>query len=281
MLVRDNVHIGEDQLTLAVFGLFRYLPTELWFAQFISELKLKNPHFELKAKGQLIEVELWPAYEVPAKWQLPFRAGHTAREHHEAKKVTVIPDARMQIDEALILIESEFSHELEGEQLFQHFALASEDAKEFYILLVNQAVSRPKDAGDSLIEIKRRANTLESYIERRCQSIGLQFSRVEIKKRVLWCNWQSLYSVIRAVEIGLNFAPTVNKAFATMTSDVCDLLEQERLIPPNFNTLNLMTELSIDASLIPTIVESGSIVEFLMQINIDPASLPALQDVSK
>ncbi len=39
MLVRDGVRVDEDSLTHGVFGLMRYLPSELWLAPFIHELR--------------------------------------------------------------------------------------------------------------------------------------------------------------------------------------------------------------------------------------------------
>ena len=41
MLVREGVRVNEDELTRAVIGLLRYLPSSLWLRDFVEE-KFEN-----------------------------------------------------------------------------------------------------------------------------------------------------------------------------------------------------------------------------------------------
>lgn len=288
MLVREGVHVDEDRLTHAVLGLMRYLPADLWFPSFIKVLRSKNGAAleTLDQPGTLEKVCLWESYPVPSEWQKLF--GPVLRETGEPRslKGTICPDALIKTSNWAMLVESEYSHELEAEQLFQQFAIATRMWGEaFFLLLINNRWARPAFCGvDSAKTGKPQAgvrarDSLETYIAACCQhALGLPFTEQKVRERLLWINWQSLWEFLSGLQwqdnadfVGL---PTPYQLMVkTMRDDVCGLLEREGLvpIPPIVQSLG---GLSVTLAWIPSRPSLAPITQSLNRLVVDPHAIP-------
>ncbi|MBW1667419.1 MAG: hypothetical protein JRJ66_05085 [Deltaproteobacteria bacterium] len=72
-MAREGIRIGEDELTRAVLGLLRYLPPQLWFQDFLKELRKRNPSASpMLENSSSLKVSLWPSYPVPEEWRKAF-----------------------------------------------------------------------------------------------------------------------------------------------------------------------------------------------------------------
>lgn len=289
MLVRDGIKVDEDELTHAVFGLLRYLPFNLWFQDFIYELRRRNPNAlpTLETSSQF-EISLWPSYPIPDDWRLKFWRPKAKRGVVDTLKGTICPDALIETDEWLMLVESEYSHDLDSEQMFQQFAIASEkgSAKDFFILLVNRALTRPSHCevcSDKLNKPEagiQKHDSLEKFISQSCTlSLGLPYSEVEVQKRFLWINWQSIQGILANLSFENNpdfvsVPPRFQQMINLMRDDVCELLEKERLIPIQFSVTLDLAEFSINQHAIPELPVVSPIIQFLAHLEVETEYIP-------
>ena len=266
MLVREGVRIDEDSLTHAVIGLMRYLPPELWLPSFLQQLRSRNP----LALGTLetssnAEVRLWPSYLVPDEWKHKFWRPLRKRGDPEVSKGSINPDAVITTKDWLMFVESELSHDVEAEQLFQQFAIASRErqGKEFFVLLINRALTRPSYCGIDSAKFSKFGlhvgpeDQLEKFIATRCtKSLYLPFTEEDVTRRLLWINWQSFFGLYAqlnrridegAIALPQAFKPTV----VIMLRDVCRLLEREDLVPIDFKIAEMLVGLSVDLEAVP------------------------------
>ena len=86
--------------------------------------------------------------------------------------------------------ESELSHDVEAEQLFQQFAIANHERqdKEFFILLNSPSLARPAHCGEDSAERNKpearvhREDTVEKYISACCKhSLKLSITKDDVK----------------------------------------------------------------------------------------------------
>ena len=289
MLVREGVRVDEDRLTHAVVGLMRYLPPELWFQPFIRELRRRNPTAQTNLDAFLDpKIELWPSYSIPSSWSHAFWRPRAKKGVPETPKGSICPDAVIYTDKWIMFIESEYSHDVDTEQLFQQFAIASRERneKEFFLLLINRAITRPSHCGvDSASFNKPEANvcrgdSLEQYITA-CSNdtLGLQFTEEDVKQRLLWINWQSLYQLFS--EMSLNdkkksvpLPRAFQRMVKNMRQDVCELLEREGLVPIGFDIIDVLAQHNITVNSLPFLPVIKPITWFLKELNINVEAIP-------
>ncbi len=289
MLVRKGVRIDEDRLTHAVVGLMRYLPPSLWFSPFIQELRRRNPAvLRTLDVSQNPDVQLWPSYIIPADWRDAFWRPRSRKEIPDIPKQSICPDAVISTDNWIMFIESEYSHDLDTEQMFQQFAIASDDQKdkEFFLLLINRAISRPSHCGvSSASKEKTEAgvcpeDSLEQYIAASCScSLEIPFTEHAVKKHLLWTNWQSLYQLL--ADLSLDESKEVNalpESFRLMVKrmrdDVCELLDQEGLVPIGFNIVPYLASLSMAPGCLPFLPSITPVIQLLSEFRIDLEAIP-------
>lgn len=289
MLVREGVRVDEDCLTNAVVGLMRYLPPEFWFHAFIQELRRRNPAAQAILDAfHDPEIELWPSYTIPSNWSHAFWRPRRGKGVPETPKGSICPDAAISTDKWIMFIESEYSHNLDTEQMFQQFAIASMERKEkeFFLLLINRTITRPSHCGiDSANFNKPEANvcpkdSLEKYITK-CSNntLGLQFTEDDVKGRLLWINWQSLYKVFSEMSLNdkrefVSLPRAFEQMVKNMRQDVCHLLEREGLVPIGFDIINLLAQQNISANTLPLLPAIKPITWFLKELNINVEAIP-------
>ena len=289
MLVRKGVRVDEDRLTHAVVGLMRYLPAELWFHPFIQELRRRNPAAQEILDGfPDPKIELWPSYSIPSSWSHAFWRPRRKKGVPDTPKGSICPDAVINTDKWIMFVESEYSHDVDTEQLFQQFAIASSvcEEKEFFLLLINRALTRPSHCGvDSANFNKPEANicpgdSLEEYITA-CSNhtLGLPFSKDDIKRRLLWINWQALYQVFSQLPVNDNRQfVTLPGAFQEMVKnmrqDVCELLEREGLVPIGFDIIDFLAHHNISVDSLPFLPAIKPITWFLRELTINVEAIP-------
>lgn len=289
MLVREGVRVDEDKLTHAVVGLMRYLPSELWFHSFILELRGRNP----TALAVLDEscnpgIQLWPSYYIPNNWRHAFWRPKSKKLISETPKGSICPDAVINTDKWIMFVESEYSHDVDTEQLFQQFAIASSvcEEKEFFLLLINRALTRPSHCSvDSANFNKPEANicpgdSLEEYITA-CSNhtLRLPFTKDDIKRRLLWINWQALYQVLSQLPLNDNREfVTLPRVFQVMVKnmrqDVCELLEREGLVPIGFDIVDFLAHHNITVDSLPFLPAIKPITWFLKELTINVEAIP-------
>ena len=294
MLVREGVRIDEDRLTHAVFGLLRYLPPSLWFHPFIDELRRRNPAVSRVLDiSSTPKVKLWPSYSVPHEWQRKFWRPQPRNVNPQAPKGSICPDALITTDEWIMLVESEYSHDVDAEQLFQQFALASCEEKtngcEFFLLLVNAALTRPARCKiASADRCKPEASvspedSVEKYIAECCaHALGLSFGIEDVIHHLLWINWQTLCALLS----GLHFEddadfrglPEPYQAMVhTMREDVCELLVREHLVPIDFDIVKKLAGLEVTPEAVPFIAVISPVLPFLTELTLCPETIPQRQ----
>ena len=298
MLVRQGARVNEDELTHAVLGLLRYLPPYLWFQDFVNELRRRNPialpALEIWSNPK---VHLWPSYAIPDDWKAAFWRPKSRRGESDIPKGTICPDGLIETDRWLMFIESEYSHDLEPEQMFQQFAIAGHKRldRHFFVLLINKALTRPSHCdvcsgkfNKPEVEIQPD-NSLEEFISKSCTvSLGFPFSEEDVKKRLLWINWQSIQSMLSKLDFeNIPNFHSIPDAFEgmirRMREDVCDLLENQGLMPIDFNVSQHLSELSVYQDAIPQLPVVSPIYQFLAQLRIQSAYIPkwsTLPDIS-
>jgi hypothetical protein len=182
VLIKPGSTIDEDSLTNAVFGFLRYVPPDLWFGNLIRELLQKNPRASgpLACVDSAVEVSLWPTYRIPPEWRPHFWRPRSKKGQPAVPKGTICPDAQIKAKRWIMLIESEYSHDLEAEQMFQQFAIAcqrreEDQLEECFVLLVNGALTRPSHCGVEWVKGKKPSaavtseDSLETYITESCK----------------------------------------------------------------------------------------------------------------
>ena len=292
MLVRQGVRIDEDRLTHAVLGLMRYLPAELWFVPFIEEIRTRNPEaLAIFDPANNPTIQMWPTYPVPSRWKHAFWRPKSQKVDLEVPKGNICPDAVISTDKWIMFVESEYSHYLEAEQLFQQFALASQesDGNKFFVLLINTALTRPAHCmGDSCNLNKPEAgvepdDSLEKFISACCScSLGLPFTESDVKERLLWINWQTLYSLFAHLPLEHNprfrgLPDSFKCMVRVMRDDVCELLERVDLVPIDFDALDWLAGQSLTAASVPYLQTVESIIEFLNELDIPFEAIPRWQ----
>ena len=289
MLVREGVRVDEDRLTHAVVGLMRYLPPELWFQSFIRELRRRNPTAQANLDAFLDpKIELWPSYSIPSSWSHAFWRPRREKGDPETPKGSICPDAVISTHKWIMFIESEYSHDLDTEQMFQQFAIAcvERNEKEFFLLLINRAITRPSHCGvDSANFNKPEANvcpgdSLEKYIAT-CSNntLGLKFTEDEVARRLLWINWQSLYQVFSEISLNskrefVTLPKTFQRMVNNMRMDVCELLEREGLVPIGYDIIDILAQHNIIADSLPFLPAVKPITWFLKDLTINVEAIP-------
>jgi hypothetical protein len=289
MLVREGVRIDEDRLTHAVLGLMRYLPTELWFSAFIKELRKSNPSaMAILDIAYDPNIQLWPSYLIPEKWKHAFWRPLPRKGDPTVPKGSICPDALITTDKWIMFVESEYSHNLDSEQMFQQFAVASikRKDKEFFVLLINPALMRPSYCGKDSRNLRKPeagicpGDTLEKFISECCRrSLELQFTEDDVRQRLLWINWQTLYKSFREFCYDsdtrfIDLPEGFKRMIELMRSDVCELLEKEDLVPISFDIRDKLSILSIKPQLVPSIPTIKPIIQFLKHATIQLRFIP-------
>ena len=295
MLVREGVRIDEDRLTHAVFGLLRYLPPSLWFHPFIDELRRRNPAVSRVLDiSSTPKVKLWPSYSVPHEWQRKFwRPPQPRNVNPQAPKGSICPDALITTDEWIMLVESEYSYDVDAEQLFQQFALASREEKtngrEFFLLLVNATLTRParcKIASADRCKPEAsvsREDSVEKYIAECCaHALGFSFRIEDVIHHLLWINWQTLYALLSGLhfedDADFRALPEPYQAMVhTMREDVCELLVREHLVPIDFDIVKKLAGLEVTPEAVPFIAVISPVLPFLTELTLCPETIPQRQ----
>jgi len=289
MLVREGVRTDEDRLTHSVFGLMRYLPSELWFRPFIQALRRQNPMaLGILDTSSRPKIELWPSYLIPEEWKHAFWRPRPKKGDLEVLKGSICPDALIITDDWIMFVESEYSHDLDTEQLFQQFAIANNVRKDrkFFVLLNNPALTRPSHCNVDSSNLKKSeanikpSDSLESYISACCShSLGIKFTLGDVKQRLLWINWQSLNDLFIQLifddnPIFTKLPESFQRMVELMRNDVCELLEREGLNPINFDILGTLVDLCVNPDLVPSLPTITPISKFLSQLHIDFEVIP-------
>ncbi|MBW1668485.1 MAG: hypothetical protein JRJ66_10615 [Deltaproteobacteria bacterium] len=289
MLAKEGTRVQEDDLTHAVLGLFRYLPPQLWLQDFINELRRRNQAalstLEIWSHAK---VSLWPSYLIPEDWRRAFWRPKARRGKTENPKSTICPDALIETDRWLMFVESEYSHDLDSEQMFQQFAIAGLESqgKDFFVLLINKALTRPSHCGVYSERLSKSGvdiqpdNSLEEFISRSCSlSLGFPFSEDGVKKRLLWINWQSIQSILADLAFEryalFTLLPAPFQAMIRlMRDDVCNLLENQGLIPIGFDVTQDLAELCTCQNAIPYLPVVKPPVQLLTQLEVRSEDVP-------
>ncbi|MBW2031903.1 MAG: hypothetical protein JRJ31_22870 [Deltaproteobacteria bacterium] len=294
MLARRGIRIGEDDLTHAVMGLFRYLPPQLWFQEFLRELRKRNPSASSMLEiSSSPKVSLWPSYQVPEQWRRSFWRPRPRGAQRPIPKGTICPDALIETDRWVMMVESEYSRDLDAEQLFQQFAICAREyrEREFFLLLINKALIRPCFCGVHSERLNKPEaligpqNSLEEFISKSCTfSLGLRFSEEEVKERLLWANWQSIQGMLANLAfdskgVFSDIPRSVQEMIERMREDVCALLESQGLIPIGFDAAGYMSELSVHSNIIPQLPVVSPVVKTLSDLEIDANEIPKWQNV--
>lgn len=289
MLVRAGARVDEDELTRAVLGLLRYLPPDLWLQGFVNELRRRNPAaLSALETWSNPKVELWPSYSIPDEWKPAFWRPKSRRGEVDIPKGTICPDALIETDRWLMFVESEYSHDLDSEQMFQQFAIAGHvrRGRDFFVLLINKALTGPSHCGVYSERLNKPEahvqpdNSIEEFISKSCTySLGLPFSRDDVRKRFLWINWQSIQGFLANLifENNPNFTSILGpfqEMIRHMRNDVSDLLENEGLIPIGFDIVGNLAMVNISKDVVPHLPVIISIMEFLDQLNIRFEAVP-------
>jgi len=290
MLVREGVHVDEDLLTHAVFGLLRYLPSELWFHPFLQKLRQRNPRAlkVLNRPSTLEEVRLWPSFPVPDEWGHAFWRPQRRKGELEIPKGSIYPDALIETSDWIMLVECEYSLKVDTEQLFQQFAVASREAgsREFFVLLVNDALSRPSHCKvASANRQKPKASvkvddSIEDYVAKCCSlELNLPFDIHQVTQRLLWISWQALYGLLRDLKLdedpGFHALPRYYRnMIEIMCQDVRDLLEREGLVPPPYGIVEELLQLQVTLEAIPSFAVITPILPVLNDLSISLNALP-------
>jgi len=293
MLVRENITIDEDQLTHAVIGLLRYLPKELWFNEFKNLMEENNPKCTptFKSDGNL-KIDLWPQYEVPDKWKDKFWRRQPQRSREKRFKGSIYPDAIISTDKWTIFIESEYSHSVEAEQLFQQFAVAYHNSinpkRDFFVLIINKSLIRPLSCGVNSDDMwkpeacVRSEDRIEDYIAECCnKSLGLDYSTESVEELLLWINWQSLHTLLDQILVNIgngnsDYCGQMNHMIEMMIKDVKSLLIKENLIPISYDIAEYMADLNINVEFMPAFPMIYPILEELNSYFIDTRTIPDL-----
>lgn len=285
MIIRPGVHIDEDQLTNGIFGALRYMPAEIWIKSFFETIKKLNPKSAESIKtpsADDITIELWPTYQIPEEWQKVF-CQQSKNKSSKDRKTSITPDAQITTKDLTMFVESEYSHPrgADAEQLFQQFAIAKhyseKQNKEFFILLVNKELFRPWYCGIKN-ESVNRDDTLEKYIESRCRHcLKLKITEKDVKQKLLWINWQVLYSLFEGLKNKLEQTTSDQfiKMVVTMIEDVCGALKKVGLMPVDL----VISTVLIEPEKLPFMPTIKPIMDFLEQCNIDPEILSRWQKV--
>ena len=295
MLVREGVRVDEDELTRAVFGLLRYLPHQIWFEDFLHQLQKRNPPalsaIEIWSNPK---VKLWPSYPIPDDWKSAFWRPKPKRGELEIPKGTICPDAVIDTDDWLMFVESEYSHDLDSEQMFQQFAIASHESqgKDFFVLLVNRTLTRPYHCGVYSERLNKPEadsqpeDSIEEFISKGCtRSLGLSFSEDHVRRRFLWINWQSIQGILTDLAFDNNpdfccLPGSFQKMIKLMRDDVSSLLENQGLIPIGFDLVQDLAELCISENTIPYLPVVIPVAPFLAQLEVQSDSIPKWHDLS-
>ena len=299
---------NEDMLTACTFGLFKYLPSELFFKFFVEFLSELNPKSNIDINVNLKDIKFWPLFEVPLEWRTYL--GRVYENEPGKMKATIEPDVVLETDEWLMFVEAEKSHIIEAEQLFQQYAVGYKEAKtrnlKFYLLLINSALSRPRRCemqNGNLYKTNteiHRDDSPEFYIIERGKGLNLEWATSKnanrtLEESFLWCNWASFYITAEKVtkKNSDNFIP-----LRKLLDDLKELLERidetpiswleddfsikYKSYPLLIPSLSILPNLSdcgkIDPFLIPTIREIPD-VSFLLEIFIDFQFIPKIHEI--
>lgn len=273
---------NEDMLTACTFGLLKYLPPEMLLNPLLKVIFSS----EMDVQYSNLDIIFWASYEVPSEWQNYFANPFEGKE--EPPKATIIPDVVLESDQWVIFIEAEKGHKIEAEQLFQQYAIGCRELenRNFYLLLVNGALSRPQRCEMSG-KLKKtgtkidRDDSPEEYILERGKGLSLDWAALKdakenLKKTLLWCNWAVFYELAENVlsENALKEKPDVH--ISNLFEDLKALLERVGETPIKWLEDDFNIKYTCNSDLIPIL---ALIPPLLETANIDFSLIPSIREI--
>jgi hypothetical protein len=216
--------MSEDWLTSdALATAACYLPAKLVLLPFLREVARQNshaptldPHLDA-CWGKALTATFWPPF--------PLRGGSPVWGQS-----SIEPDALLEWEAGpAIFIEAKFTEDVDADQLAREafVGLDTYGLERFYLLLITRDLMPPRIAREFIQE--RVAARLANL------SFGSRLGSVDqIKQRILWCNWQTLYKVAdRVTPAVVHEDMSVDFPLPTLSiiKDLLEVLNLRGLIP--------------------------------------------------